>query len=210
MYRTEKRNKLANPDIIPHKHKIDHAFRSEKYGYRSLLLWFTGLSGSGKSTLANSVEEYFFNQKMHTYILDGDNVRSGLNSDLDFSEFSRQENIRRIGEVSKLFMDAGVITLTAFISPFKEDRGTVKDLVGTDSFVEIFVDCPLEICEQRDVKGLYAKARKGQIKNFTGIDSPFEKPENPDVHVRTDEQSLEICTQKVIEFIKPKIELVNA
>ncbi|MDA0194374.1 MAG: adenylyl-sulfate kinase [Bacteroidetes bacterium] len=197
---------MTNPNIIPHQHKIDRSARAGKYSYHPLLLWFTGLSGSGKSTLANSVEEYFFKRGMHTYILDGDNIRSGLNSDLDFSEHSRKENIRRIGEVSKLFIDAGVITLTAFISPFKEDRKIVKDLVGTDMFAEIFVDCPLEICEQRDVKGLYAKARKGQIKNFTGIDSPFEKPENPDVHVRTDKQSLETCTQKIIEFIKPKIE----
>jgi len=197
---------LKNSNIIPHQHKIDRAARAGKYNHQPLLLWFTGLSGSGKSTLANSVEEYFFKRGMHTYILDGDNIRSGLNSDLDFSEHSRKENIRRIGEVSKLFIDAGVITLTAFISPFKEDRKIVKDLVGTDMFAEIFVDCPLEICEQRDVKGLYAKARKGQIKNFTGIDSPFEKPENPDVHVRTDKQSLETCTQEIIEFIKPKIE----
>jgi len=197
---------LTNLNIIPHQHKIDRAARAGKYGYHPLLLWFTGLSGSGKSTLANAVEEYLFKHDMHTYILDGDNIRSGLNSDLDFSEQSRGENIRRIGEVSKLFIEAGIITLTAFISPFKEDRKIVKDLVGTDMFAEIFVDCPLEICEQRDVKGLYAKARKGQIKNFTGIDSPFEKPENPDVHVRTDQQSLESCTQKIIEFIKPKIE----
>jgi len=184
--------------------------RYEQYGYRSLLLWFVGLSGSGKSTLASSVEEHLFKQKVHTYILDGDNIRSGLSSDLDFTEVSRRENIRRIGEVSKLFTDAGVVTLTAFISPFKEDRQTVRDLIGADKFVEIFVDCPLEICEQRDVKGLYSKARKGHLKNFTGIDSPFETPDNPDVHVKTDEQSLEICTQKVIEFIKPKIEIVNA
>ena len=196
--------------IIPHNHKIKQEDRVARNGYRPLLLWFTGLSGSGKSTLANAVEDHLFKNDLTTYILDGDNIRSGLNSDLSFTEESRKENIRRIGEVSKLFLDAGTITLTAFISPFIEDREMVKKLVGVSNFIEIFVDCPLEICEQRDVKGLYKKARKGEIKNFTGIDSPFETPKDPDVYVNTDEKSIEQCTSDIIQFILPKLEIRNA
>ena len=196
--------------IIPHNHKIKQEDRVARNGYRPLLLWFTGLSGSGKSTLANAVEDHLFKNDLTTYILDGDNIRSGLNSDLAFTEESRKENIRRIGEVSKLFLDAGTITLTAFISPFIDDREMVKKLVGVSNFIEIFVDCPLEICEQRDVKGLYKKARKGEIKNFTGIDSPFETPEDPDVYVNTHEKSIEQCTSDIIQFILPKLEIRNA
>lgn len=196
--------------IIPHNHKIKQEDRVARNGYHPLLLWFTGLSGSGKSTLANAVEDHLFKNDLTTYILDGDNIRSGLNSDLAFTEESRKENIRRIGEVSKLFLDAGTITLTAFISPFIDDREMVKKLVGVSNFIEIFVDCPLEICEQRDVKGLYKKARKGEIKNFTGIDSPFETPKDPDVYVNTDEKSIEQCTSDIIQFILPKLEIRNA
>lgn len=196
--------------IIPHNHKIKQEDRVARNGYRPLLLWFTGLSGSGKSTLANAVEDHLFKNDLTTYILDGDNIRSGLNSDLAFTEESRKENIRRIGEVSKLFLDAGTITLTAFISPFIDDREMVKKLVGVSNFIEIFVDCPLEICEQRDVKGLYKKARKGEIKNFTGIDSPFETPKDPDVYVNTHEKSIEQCTSDIIQFILPKLEIRNA
>lgn len=196
--------------IIPHNHKIKQEDRVARNGYRPLLLWFTGLSGSGKSTLANAVEDHLFKNDLTTYILDGDNIRSGLNSDLAFTEESRKENIRRIGEVSKLFLDAGTITLSAFISPFIDDREMVKKLVGVSNFIEIFVDCPLEICEQRDVKGLYKKARKGEIKNFTGIDSPFETPKDPDVYVNTHEKSIEQCTSDIIQFILPKLEIRNA
>ena len=196
--------------IIPHNHKIKQEDRVARNGYHPLLLWFTGLSGSGKSTLANAVEDHLFKNDLTTYILDGDNIRSGLNSDLAFTEESRKENIRRIGEVSKLFLDAGTITLTAFISPFIDDREMVKKLVGVSNFIEIFVDCPLEICEQRDVKGLYKKARKGEIKNFTGIDSPFETPKDPDVYVNTHEKSIEQCTSDIIQFILPKLEIRNA
>ena len=151
------------------------------------------------------VNLYLFNQNFHTYILDGDNVRSGLNQDLDFSDVSRKENIRRIAEVSKLFVDAGLVVLTAFISPFKEDRQQAKDLVGVDNFIEVFVDTPLEICEQRDVKGLYAKARAGKIPNFTGIDSPFERPESPDVHVMTEGKTVEQSLKELIDQIIPKL-----
>lgn len=192
-------------NIIPHDHQIKQADRIRKNGFRPKLIWFTGLSGSGKSTLAGAFETYLFNQNYHTYILDGDNVRSGLNQDLDFSDTSRKENIRRIAEVSKLFVDAGVVVLTAFISPFKEDRQQAKELVGVENFIEVFVDTPLEICESRDVKGLYAKARAGKIPNFTGIDSPFERPTNPDVHILTDGQSIEQSLQELIDQISPKL-----
>ncbi len=192
-------------NIIPHDHQIKQADRIEKYGVVPKLIWFTGLSGSGKSTLAGAFETHLFNLNYHTYILDGDNVRSGLNQDLDFSDVSRKENIRRISEVSKLFVDAGVIVLTAFISPFKEDRQQARDLVGVENFVEVFVDTPLEICEQRDVKGLYAKARAGEIPNFTGIDSPFEVPDAPDVHVQTAGKTVEQSLNELIDQIIPKL-----
>lgn len=193
--------------IIPHDHTIQRSDREKKHGHTARVIWFTGLSGSGKSTLAGQLETYFHNKGYNTYILDGDNIRSGLNNDLDFSDRSRKENIRRISEVSKLFVDAGVIVLTAFISPFKEDRQSARDLVGDDSFIEVHVDCPLEVCEQRDVKGLYKKARSGEIKHFTGIDSPFEEPEHPDIRVNTAEGSLEDCLKELIENIEPKIRL---
>ena len=146
-------------------------------------MWFTGLSASGKSSIANVVEQKLFNKKHNTYLLDGDNVRHGLNRDLGFNEESRVENIRRIGEVSKLFLDAGIITITAFISPFKSDRNLVRELFDKGDFLEVFIDSSLEVCEKRDPKGMYAKARKGEIKNFTGISSPYENPENPGIHV---------------------------
>lgn len=192
-------------NIIPHNHAVKQADRIAKYGYQPKLLWFTGLSGSGKSTLASALETYLFNQNFHTYILDGDNVRSGLNSDLDFGDSGRKENIRRISEVSKLFVDAGLIVLTAFISPFKEDRETAKQLVGAENFVEIFVDTPLEICEERDVKGLYAKARAGKIPNFTGISSPFERPKNADIHLQTAGKSVDDSLQEIIDQLISKL-----
>lgn len=194
-------------DIIPHSHTITKNDRVSKNGHQAKVLWFTGLSGSGKSTLASALELHLHNQGFNTYILDGDNIRSGLNNDLDFSDSSRQENIRRISEVAKLFVDAGVIVLTAFISPFRSDRQAARDLVGEENFIEIHVDCPLEVCEERDVKGLYKKARAGEIKFFTGISSPFEKPENPDIIVNTAENKLEDCLAELIEKIEPKIRL---
>jgi len=192
-------------NIIPHNHSITKEDRVKLHGYKPLLIWFTGYSGSGKSTLANALEVYLHNQGIPTYLLDGDNIRTGLNKDLDFSEASRTENIRRIAEVSKLFLDAGVIVLTAFISPFKSDRKAARDLVGDDNFVEVYVECPLEVCEQRDVKGLYAKARRGEIPNFTGITSPFEEPEKPTVKVNTAENELEVCLKQLINKIVPKL-----
>ncbi|MEP5614018.1 MAG: adenylyl-sulfate kinase [Cyclobacteriaceae bacterium] len=192
-------------NVIPYDHVLKQNDRVKRNNYVPKLLWFTGLSGSGKSSLASSLEVHFFNKGYNTYILDGDNIRVGLNNDLTFSDTDRSENIRRIAEVSKLFLDAGVIVLTAFISPFKKDRDFARELVGGDNFFEVHVDCPLEVCEKRDVKGLYKKARAGKIKSFTGIDSPFEAPTNPDIRINTAENSIEICLQELIEVIEPKI-----
>ncbi|MEO1256459.1 MAG: adenylyl-sulfate kinase [Bacteroidota bacterium] len=193
--------------IVPHTHAIQKSDRVKKNGYAPKVLWFTGLSGSGKSTLASALEAHFHHLDYSTYILDGDNIRSGLNKDLDFSDLSRTENIRRISEVAKLFVDAGVVVLTAFISPFQEDRAQARAVIGSEDFLEIHVDCPLEVCEQRDVKGLYKKARAGEIKHFTGIDSPFESPEHPDIQVNTAENSLESCLHHLIEKIEPLLKV---
>jgi adenylylsulfate kinase len=195
--------------IIPYTHTVKLEDRIRKNGYRPKLLWFTGLSGSGKSTLASALEAYFFDKGINTYILDGDNIRSGLNNDLDFTDASRKENIRRISEVAKLFVDSGTLILTAFISPFEEDRKQARELVGSENFMEIHVDCPIEVCEERDVKGLYKKARTGEIKHFTGISSPFEEPKNPDIKVNTAEESLENCLKQLIENIEPKIKNIE-
>ena len=161
--------------------EITQEHRNTLNRQKSAILWFTGLSGSGKSTIANLVESFLHRNAIRTYILDGDNVRHGLNSDLGFGDKDRQENIRRIGEVSKLFIDAGVMVLTSFISPFKDDRQLVRNLVKSHEFIEIYVNCPLGVCEERDIKGLYSRARKGEIKHFTGIDSPYESPDSPEI-----------------------------
>ena len=190
--------------IIPHDHAIDRSDRERLLAQKARLIWFVGLSGSGKSTLASRVEQELHQMGRLTYILDGDNVRSGLNKDLDFSEASRVENIRRIGEVSKLMVDAGLVVITAFISPFRSDRETIRELVGSDRFVEVHVDCPIEECEKRDVKGLYAKARQGLISNFTGISSPFEAPEQPEVRVQTHLNDIDECTNTIINYLKNK------
>lgn len=196
-----------NENIIPHKHNITKIDRQSKAGHKSIIIWFVGLSGSGKSTIAGRLEEQLHARNINTYLLDGDNIRTGLNKNLDFTEEGRKENIRRIGEVVKLFVDAGTVVLTAFISPFKEDRQTVRDLVGDGEFFEVFVSCPLEVCEQRDVKGLYKKARAGEIKNFTGIDSPFEEPENAEMVVHSDKEELDVSVSKLLDVILPKIKI---
>ena len=193
--------------IIPHDHAVKREDREKRAGSKARVLWFTGLSGSGKSTLAGGLETYLHNQGFSTYILDGDNVRSGLNNDLDFSENARKENIRRITEVSRLFVDAGVIVLTAFISPFREDRRKAKEIIGEADVVEIYIECPLEVCEERDVKGLYKKARAGEIKNFTGIDSPFEEPVDPDIKVNTALNTIDECLEELKTKIEPKLRL---
>ncbi|RXJ85287.1 adenylyl-sulfate kinase [Arcobacter sp. CECT 8985] len=196
------KNKHENDEnIVWHSQNITKEKRIMLFHQKPCILWFTGLSGSGKSTIANAVEVELYKRGQKTYLLDGDNVRHGLNKDLGFSEIDRVENIRRIGEVSKLFVDSGLIVLTAFISPFKSDRQIAKSLVKYDEFIEIFVDTPLEICESRDPKGLYKKARDGAIKNFTGISSPYEKPEEPQIHIRTDKNSIEECVDIVINHL---------
>lgn len=194
--------------IIPHEHAVNRAMRNALNGHQSFTVWFCGLSGSGKSTIANEVEKYLHANSCKTYILDGDNVRKGLNNNLDFSEDARKENLRRVSEVAKLMVDAGLIVLTAFISPFEEERVFAKNIIGEQHFVEVFVDTPLEVCEQRDVKGLYKKARAGEISNFTGISSPFEAPSNPDLIIKTANRPLEDCVQEVIQHLKNK-NLIN-
>ena len=189
-------------NIIPHQHHLSKVDRQKLNNHKSMIIWFTGLSGSGKSTLANLLEQKLHQEGIRTFILDGDNVRKGLNSDLDFSEESRKENIRRIGEVAKLMVDAGVVVLSAFISPFESDRAQIRSLVEEGEFIEVFVNCPLEICEQRDVKGLYKKAREGKIKNFTGISSPFEEPQHPDVEILSDKEVLEESVEKIFSKVE--------
>lgn len=171
---------------------------------KGCVLWFTGLSGSGKSTVALEVEKKLIQNNRFTYLLDGDNIRHGINSDLSFSPEDRKENIRRIGEISRLFEDAGLITLVSFISPYRKDREVVRNKIGTDRFIEIFVDCPLAVCEQRDVKGLYKLARDGKIKDFTGISAPYESPENPEIHLKTAEMTIEVCTENIFDYLKLK------
>lgn len=191
--------------IHQHLFKVDQSKRISLLKQTPRLIWFTGLSGSGKSTLANATEITLHKLGFATYILDGDNVRSGLNSDLGFSDKDRIENIRRVGEVSKLMLDAGLVVISAFISPFRKEREMIAQLVGEDNFLEVFVDCSLEVCEQRDVKGLYQKARAGIIKNFTGIDSPYESPLAPRVHIQTDKDELQDSLNKIINSILAEI-----
>ncbi len=190
--------------IIPHDPIITKKDRQKLNGHRSAILWFTGLSGSGKSTLAHKVEEKLFEEGIRTYVLDGDNIRMGLNKNLGFSKEDREENIRRIAEVAKLFVDAGLIVLTAFISPYRKDRDMARNLVEKGEFIEVYVKCPLEICERRDVKGLYEKARKGIIKQFTGIDDPYEEPLSPEIIVETDKQTLEESAEVIYSYLKEK------
>ncbi|WP_072682500.1 adenylyl-sulfate kinase [Arcobacter sp. LA11] len=190
-----------NEDIIWHSQNITKKKREILLNQRPCIIWFTGLSGSGKSTLANAIEMELFKKGIKTCLLDGDNIRHGLNKDLGFSEVDRVENIRRIGEVAKLFVDAGIIALTAFISPFKSDRQIAKSLVKYDEFIEVFVNTPLEVCENRDPKGLYEKARNGDIKNFTGIDSPYEAPKEPHIEIKTDELDINQSVDKIISYL---------
>jgi bifunctional enzyme CysN/CysC len=183
---------------------VDKAVRTRLNGHRPAILWFTGLSGSGKSTIANIVERELHALGVHTYMLDGDNVRHGLNRDLGFTDADRVENIRRVGEVAKLFVDAGLIVLCSFISPFRAERRMVRELVGADEFLEVFVDTPLEECMRRDPKGLYARAKEGKIKNFTGIDSPYEVPENPEIVLDTPHGAAEEAARRVVESLKER------
>ncbi len=196
-----------NLNVHHHTQSINVEQREQLNGHRSLCVWFTGLSGSGKSTLANAVMQELHNQNIHTYLLDGDNTRLGLNKDLGFSDADRVENIRRVGEVCKLMTDAGLVVLTAFISPFQSDRELVRKSIGPDKFVEVYVECSLETCEARDPKGLYKKVRAGEISKFTGIDSPYESPLNPQLTILTENNNLEDSVKQVIDYISPLLKL---
>jgi adenylylsulfate kinase len=189
-------------NIVWHHAVVTREAREQLNGHKSFILWFTGLSGAGKSTLAHRVEEMLFELGCRTFVFDGDNIRHGLCSDLGFGPEHRQENIRRIGELSKLFVDAGLVALTAFISPFRSDRALVRSLVGPGDFIEIYCNAPITVCEDRDVKGLYKKARDGKIPDFTGISSPYEEPEHPEISVNTGTDSLDDCAASVIDYLR--------
>jgi len=192
---------VKKKDLYWHEHSITVDERRRSYNYKSCVIWFTGLSAAGKSTLANSLATRLHMLGVKSYVLDGDNIRHGLNKDLGFSPEDRKENIRRIGEVAKLFVDAGLIAMTAFISPYKEDRNDVRNLLKEDDFIEVFVKCPLSECEKRDPKGFYKKARSGQIKEFTGISAPYEEPENPEMVLETDKANLEECVETILNYL---------
>lgn len=193
-------------NIVPHTYKITRRERSKAKGHPSFLIFFTGLSGSGKSTIANGLEQRLHREGIHTYVLDGDNIRAGINSNLSFSPEDRTENIRRIGEIAKLLIDAGIVTLAAFVAPYQEDREAIRSLVGADQYVEVFVNTSLEVCEERDVKGLYAKARRGEIKNMTGVSAPYEAPDAADVEL-TQELGIEAAVETVYQHIQHKLTL---
>lgn len=191
-------------NLVWHQANVTRPHRESLNGHRAVILWFTGLSGAGKSTVAHAVEQRLHNQKCHTFVLDGDNIRHGLSSDLGFAESDRKENIRRIAEVAKLMLEAGNITLTAFISPFRLERELARNIVAKEDFIEIYCRCDLSVCEQRDVKGLYRKARQGRIANFTGISSPYEPPENPELIIDTEQLDIDECVQRVLNHLNEK------
>ena len=200
-----KKSQIMSLNTVKHTYRVTKTNRETNQGYKSYLLWFTGLSGSGKSTLANLVEVALHEQNKATYVLDGDNIRQGINKDLTFAPQDRSENIRRIAEISNLLVDAGVITLAAFVSPYIKDRALIKNIVGASNFIEIFVNTSLKECERRDVKGLYKKARSGEIKNMTGISAPYEAPINPDLDIITDDHSIEENVEIIMNFINNKL-----
>ncbi|MDZ7796738.1 MAG: adenylyl-sulfate kinase [Candidatus Marinimicrobia bacterium] len=195
---------MRSSNVVWQNGGVDRKKREDLLGQKGVCLWFTGLSGSGKSTLARGVENALYQRGHIAYVLDGDNIRHGLNGDLGFSVAERKENIRRIGEVSRLFVDTGIITLTAFISPFHKDRNTVRELIPPGRFIEIYVNCPLEVCEERDVKGLYTKARKHEIEAFTGISSPYETPEAPEIIVDTKNSTSGEAVEHILEYLLKK------
>jgi len=202
-------NKITNKNTVWHEPTIFREDRQILNEHKSAILWFTGLSGSGKSTLAHAVEDHLHKLGIRTFVLDGDNIRQGLCKDLGFSDADRTENIRRIGEVSKLMLDAGVVVMTAFISPFRKDRQLVRDLVKKGDFIEIFCQAPLSVCEERDPKGLYKKARAGQIPEFTGISSPYEEPEAPELVIRSGDKPIVDCTNEIIQFLE-KLKIIES
>lgn len=192
----------VSTNITWHDHSVSTEDRAKLNGHTGCVLWFTGLSGCGKSTIANTVDHLLHSEGVHTYVLDGDNVRHGLNKNLGFSPEDRTENIRRIGEVAKLFADAGVVTLTAFISPYRADRDQVREIMPEGSFIEVYVNASLETCEKRDPKGLYKKARAGEIKGFTGIDAPYEEPEKAELVLDSDNKGIDDLAKEVVEYLK--------
>ncbi|MBT8273997.1 MAG: adenylyl-sulfate kinase [Bacteroidia bacterium] len=196
-------------NIKPHTYKVSATDRRKSNTHNSLLIWFTGLSGSGKSTIANRLEQELHALNIKTYALDGDNVRNGINKDLSFSAEDRTENIRRIAEVANLMIDAGLVVIASFVSPYKKDRDNIRDIVKDVNFVEIFVNTSLAECERRDVKGLYEKARAGLIKDMTGISSPYEAPDNPDIEIKTEKESVDQAVDRIIAYIKPRLNLKN-
>ncbi len=194
-------------NVQPQLFKATMNDRMSANGHKPLAIWFTGLSGAGKSTIADALEQKLLSERIHTYILDGDNMRNGICSDLNFSDEDRKENIRRAGEIAKLFVDAGTVVITSFISPFEEDRATAKQTIGADYFLEVYVNTSLEICEERDPKGLYKKVRAGEIADFTGISSPYEAPKNADIEIQTETESVNEAVDKIWKVIQPKIAL---
>lgn len=194
-------------NIIPHSYQISKKDRQTTNQHNSFLLWFTGLSGSGKSTIANVVEQELHAKGIKTYTLDGDNIRKGINNDLTFAPEDRTENIRRIAEIANLMIDAGLVVLAAFVSPYKKDRENIRNIVKNDNFVEIFINTSVEECERRDVKGLYKKARAGEIKNMTGISAPYEAPENPDIEIKTENETVNQAVNRILEHINSKLKL---
>jgi adenylylsulfate kinase len=195
---------VTNQNTIWHEPSVYRKDREKMNGHKSCIIWFTGLSGSGKSTLAHALEEVLHKQKVRTYVLDGDNIRQGLCKDLGFSIDDRIENIRRVGEVSKLMMETGIVVITAFISPFIKDRKIVRELVDEGEFIEVYCDASIEVCESRDVKGLYEKARSGEVSDFTGISSPYEYPLSPEVNIETEKCSIEESIEKLICYLKDR------
>lgn len=194
-------------NVQPQLFKATMNDRMSANGHKPLAIWFTGLSGAGKSTIADALEQKLLSERIHTYILDGDNMRNGICSDLNFSDEDRKENIRRAGEIAKLFVDAGTVVITSFISPFEEDRATAKHTIGADYFVEVYINTALSICEERDPKGLYKKVRAGEIADFTGISSPYEAPKNADIEIQTETESVNEAVDKIWKVIQPKIAL---
>lgn len=192
---------MKTQNTVWHEQHISKEQRAKLKNQKPCLLWYTGLSGSGKSTVANAVDALLYKLGCHSYLLDGDNVRHGLNGDLGFTDEARVENIRRISEVSKLFLDAGLIVSTAFISPFTQDRANARAKLAQDEFIEVFIDTPISVCEQRDPKGLYKKARAGEIKDFTGIDSTYDVPQSPEIHIKTAEQSIPACAKQIVTYL---------
>lgn len=196
-------------NIVRHDYQINREARNERNKHQSFVIWFTGLSGAGKSTIANLVEQELFSRNIHTYSLDGDNIRAGINKGLGFSEDDRHENIRRIGEIARLFVDSGTVVIAAFITPLEKDREMLRDIIGKDDLIEVFVNTPLDECERRDVKGMYKKARAGIIKNFTGISAPYENPQSPDIEIHTENQSVEFSVKQVMNSIAERLKIIE-